>query len=674
MNRTTMHTARPLACFLAAASLCTLVAARAVAQDGAEDLEAEELATMDLEDLLGVVVVASGEGESLFQAPAAVTVLDRDDIRGRAATTVPDLLRTVPGVQVVRVAPGDYVVSIRGTGGLQGNNVIVLLDGIPLNSPIDANVDWANLPIDVASIERIEVARGPVSPIFGANAYTGVIRIDTVAGEPDGTTRFRVGARGAIDHAADLGATVHGDVRGHAGALLYALRAHGTSDGTWTESGNRDQSAATAGALSGRFALDLGAHASLALDAGTSVSRASSADSLVLEPGPHRTHLTYGRAVLALTDLAPAVDAIEVWSHARAAQRFSNHEDFIGFHYDDTRSLQSTSGLDFDFALPGNVELSVGSEMSLVNADAPFIHPAENDRLRVGYGFRINGRVDLAERFVLAAAARLDISAFTDQLPVSYRASAIYYRPRFSLRLTAGSAYRNPTYVEVGGRFVDETTGVILLEGNPDLSVPRLESIELGMTAGLFEATTLQVTSYVARTRDLIEGDFEPLVRKTFRNGEDDIALLGIEAELGASIADELRVDASASALVFLDDTDDPAATVGTRDHNSAFVGSARVRWTPMDGRALLAGTLVFTTKRDYVVRAGIPPQLAPPIEAETNARIELASGYAPLRDVPLDLRLTLTTTFPHGMLESPIPDAAPLGTVVMAIVQYENR
>jgi outer membrane cobalamin receptor len=670
----TLHRSRTLAIFVFALAMS---ASRADAQSDTEiedDLGVEDLAAMDLEDLLGVVVVASGEGESLFQAPAAVTVLDREDIRARAATTVPDLLRTVPGVQVVRVAPGNYVVSLRGTGGLQGNNVIVLLDGMPLNSPIDANIDWANLPIDVSSIDRIEVARGPVSPIFGANAYTGVIRIDTVAGEADGAARFQVGVRGAIDHAANLGGTVHGDVRGHAGALRYSLRVHGTEDRTWTESGNRDQSGMSAGALSGRFALDLGEHAALELDVGTSVARASAADALVLEPGPHRTHLTYGRAALSLTELAPAVESVELWSHARSVQRFSDDDDFIGFHYDDTRSLQSTTGLDVDFALPGGFELSLGSEINLVQADAPFIHPAENDQLRLGYGFRINGRIDIAEQLVLSAAARLDVTAFADELPVSFRASATYYKPRFSVRLTAGSAYRNPTYVEVGGRFTDQTSGVILLEGNPGLDVPRFESIELAVTAGLLDTMTLQLTSYVARARSLIEGDFEPLVRKTFRNSEDDTALLGFEAELGYGIADDLRLDVTGSAIVYLDDNDDPSVTVGTQDHNSVFIGSAAMRWTPMDGRGLLAGTLVVTTGRDYVIRAGIPPQLAPPILAETNARIELVGGYEPIRDVPLGLRLAVTTYFPHGMLESPIPDAAELGTLVMASVVYESR
>src|SRR5438046_1426485 len=84
--------------------------------------------------------------------PAAVTVLGRDEIDRSGATTIPDLLRQVPGVQVIRQGPGNYIVSLRGTGGLTGNNLVVLVDGVPLNSRIDGSIDWAGLPVTPGDI------------------------------------------------------------------------------------------------------------------------------------------------------------------------------------------------------------------------------------------------------------------------------------------------------------------------------------------------------------------------------------------------------------------------------------------------------------------------------------------------------------------------------------------
>src|SRR5689334_20064433 len=114
-----------------------------------EQQPVKNIEELDLESLLGKVTAASRTEESVLTAPATVTVLDQDQIRQSGATTIPDVLRKVAGVQVLELAPGDYLVSLRGTGGLTGNNVVVLLDGIQLNSRIDGNVDWGAIPIDL---------------------------------------------------------------------------------------------------------------------------------------------------------------------------------------------------------------------------------------------------------------------------------------------------------------------------------------------------------------------------------------------------------------------------------------------------------------------------------------------------------------------------------------------
>ncbi len=132
-----------------------------------------------LEDLLGSVSAVSRRKESVLKAPATVTVVGRSDIDLSAAENVPELLRSVPGIQVVRVGPGNYLVSVRGLGGVQANNLVVLIDGIPVNNRADGTVDWNALPVHLNEIDRIEVVRGPVGAIWGTNAITGVINIVT---------------------------------------------------------------------------------------------------------------------------------------------------------------------------------------------------------------------------------------------------------------------------------------------------------------------------------------------------------------------------------------------------------------------------------------------------------------------------------------------------------------
>lgn len=62
---------------------------------------------LDLGDLLGTVSAASRREESILTAPASVSVLQRAEIKASGASTIPDLLRRVPGVQVVQIAPYD---------------------------------------------------------------------------------------------------------------------------------------------------------------------------------------------------------------------------------------------------------------------------------------------------------------------------------------------------------------------------------------------------------------------------------------------------------------------------------------------------------------------------------------------------------------------------------------
>ena len=93
-----------------------------------------------------------------------MTVLNAADIRNSGAATIPDLLRRVPGVQVMRTAPGQYVISLRGAGGLTSNNVVVTLDSMPINSLVDGTVDWlwaeaekAGLPVGLLVPNRVKV-------------------------------------------------------------------------------------------------------------------------------------------------------------------------------------------------------------------------------------------------------------------------------------------------------------------------------------------------------------------------------------------------------------------------------------------------------------------------------------------------------------------------------------
>jgi iron complex outermembrane recepter protein len=140
--------------------------------DPLKQLTLEQLANLE-------VTTASKDPESLRASPAAVYVLTQDDIRRSGATSVPEALRLVPGVEVARIDSNKWAVGIRGFGTRLSKSLLVLIDGRSVYTTLFAGVYWDAQDTLLEDIDRIEVIRGPGGTIWGANAVNGVINIIT---------------------------------------------------------------------------------------------------------------------------------------------------------------------------------------------------------------------------------------------------------------------------------------------------------------------------------------------------------------------------------------------------------------------------------------------------------------------------------------------------------------
>jgi len=129
------------------------------------------------------VVSASKTSEKLMDAPAAIFVLTNEDIIRSGATSIPDALRQVPGVQVAQINANNWAVSIRGFNGALANKLLVLVDGREVYDPLFSGVYWDIQDLVLEDIDRIEVVRGPGASLWGANAVDGVINIITKKAE-----------------------------------------------------------------------------------------------------------------------------------------------------------------------------------------------------------------------------------------------------------------------------------------------------------------------------------------------------------------------------------------------------------------------------------------------------------------------------------------------------------
>lgn len=140
----------------------------------------EDLKQLSLEQLGSVeVTTASKEPEEVWNTPAAIYVITQEDIRRSGATSVPEILRMVPGVEVARIDSDHWSVGIRGFGSEFSKSVLVLIDGRSVYTPLFAGVYWQLQNVLLEDVERIEVIRGPGGTIWGANAVNGVINIIT---------------------------------------------------------------------------------------------------------------------------------------------------------------------------------------------------------------------------------------------------------------------------------------------------------------------------------------------------------------------------------------------------------------------------------------------------------------------------------------------------------------
>lgn len=158
-----------------------LVAGLALAAAGSAGA-AQDLIGLSLEQLLNVeITVVAKYRQRADEASSAVTVIGADEIRSFGYRTLSEVLRSVRGFYFSNDRTYDYI-GVRGFAppGDYNNRVLLLIDGYRLNDSVyDQGLYDSGFPLDLDLVERIEIARGPGSSAFGANALFGVVNVVT---------------------------------------------------------------------------------------------------------------------------------------------------------------------------------------------------------------------------------------------------------------------------------------------------------------------------------------------------------------------------------------------------------------------------------------------------------------------------------------------------------------
>jgi iron complex outermembrane receptor protein len=184
---------------------------------------------------LGEIVVegASRAPERVVEAPAAVAVLDPVLSRSVSVTgQTPLALATAPGVDVVQSGMNDFNINTRGYNSTLNRRVLVMQDSRDLSIAFLGAQEWNGMSLPLEDLGRVEVVRGPGSALYGANAFAGVVNINTPAAREVVGTKVTLAGGGL--------STLRADVRQagvfSAGRLGYRVNLGYNRSDTWTRS------------------------------------------------------------------------------------------------------------------------------------------------------------------------------------------------------------------------------------------------------------------------------------------------------------------------------------------------------------------------------------------------------------------------------------------------------
>ncbi len=223
-----------------------ILARPALGQSNPDTASTGDLKKLSIEQLMNIEVTSvSKTAQPLGDAAAAVYVITHDDIVRSGATTIPEILRLAPNLEVFQTSASGYVITARGFNGNSAaqsfsDKLLVLVDGRSVYSPLYSGVYWDALDTMIPDIDRIEVISGPGATLWGANAMNGVINIITRgAGSTQGTLLTASGGNLQQTTAARVGDQLDNTAfRVYAkGSIGDALQtpAGGTADDGWSK-------------------------------------------------------------------------------------------------------------------------------------------------------------------------------------------------------------------------------------------------------------------------------------------------------------------------------------------------------------------------------------------------------------------------------------------------------
>ncbi|MBP0496052.1 TonB-dependent receptor plug domain-containing protein [Pararoseomonas indoligenes] len=502
---------------------------------------AQDLTTTNPATVPEVVVTATRVPTPQDRIPASVTVIDRRTIQENGYTTLAEALAIVPGFRLVQSGGLGQQASgfARGTNARQ---VLVLLNGVPINDPSDPNGAFNFGNELLGDIERIEVVRGPVSAVYGSAAIGGVVNLITRSAPADraAVPYFEAagGSNSTVRGFAGMGGTVGAFDYQVTGQSLSTRGSNAVAPRFTSNLGERDGLRSAIGTV--RLGLNIGETVPGEVLGRTRIEGLvrGRENTLGLDNVPNddpnytaqdRSWFGYLRST---TDLFGGAWSTRLTLNgSQNRRRYTNLPDVANptataddlyradrraLFWDNTVRLPSAGPLtDMAVLFGGQWEKETADS---ANGSAFFRTTVDaSQRAAAGYA-SVQGR--LYERLDLTAGLRHDAPENYDGF-TSWRVGGVLALPEISSRLrsAAGTAFKAPSLFQRFGTI----TG--FFQGNPDLKPEESFSWEAGIETDVTSWATVSALYFDNRLRNLINYDasFTTLLnveRARIRGGE----------------------------------------------------------------------------------------------------------------------------------------------------------
>ncbi len=503
------------------------------------------------------VISASKTSQKITEAPSTITIITAKDIEASGAYSLPELFRSVPGMDVMYISPTDSNVSIRGFNREGANKILTLIDGRPIYFELFGITFWEALPVNIEDIEKIEIIRGPGSTLYGANAFNGVINIFTKDPQKNrgGKIVTRLGRYGLTETVSSMGSDE-----------IYSYRVSGGYTKLNSFENIDNQVLKNIKVNSSFYFLSDDEKEKISIHTGFINGKLNSLFSLIgtfdadeysylyaqaiYENSGFKANILYDVTQTTVTGGFPNPEKIYTYSQENGYDTLNiKNLNIAGFN---NPTIGGTARrLDFDVQYQKTLfsinKTLIGANYRFSNFNA--FGTLDNYSSSNRFGAFIQNELKLGN-FILALGFRGDLLSINENyieenketdkkvpsiLNFSPRASLVYIiNSNNVLRFSVGKAFRDPTYLESNLRInilpevKDETTGVVTREainfnGTQDAQSEKILSYELAYSLNLLnDRLKFNVNLFYNIVNDLIlfSGDIKGLLEVMLSRGD----------------------------------------------------------------------------------------------------------------------------------------------------------